>query len=517
LIQIRTERLIPAKKWQILRFIMRVQDFPTIMPNVKECRVLKKYFRSAITEWHVLMDGLELRWKQEDEIDTTKFEIRFRAIEGDLAHFQGRWMLSETKGGSTQVSVEVTAKIGIPMVEDVIESVIGARIQKNFDSMLEVIAEELTKRSYQNRRSAQPCGLRGFAVIGHPYNLAHLVQYFRHYNPDFQMPSQEFLRTLFDLAPAYASYTLHHYRSKTGKSTQGYFIMCPIIPDTLKLDPQRVIEKVIQSCKVAEKMGVGIATLGGFASIAAERFADQLEKTVHIPLTTGNTFTVAMVVDGIKKAAKLMGLDLARAKVTIIGGTGDIGSACARILCREVSELTLTGRNELNLVVAQKMLTVLGKAGVFTSTNNNDAVKERDIVIAAASSTGTIVDIKAFKSGAIISDVGYPKNISYSLAKRDDILVFSGGICSVPSPFNVGFNIGLPSRDVLYGCFAEAAILEFERIYENYSWGRGHITPEKVDEIRQIGQKHGFELAPFFWGNRLITKEEIQEIRSRSA
>jgi hypothetical protein len=62
---------------------------------------------------------------------------------------------------------------------------------------------------------------------------------------------------------------------------------------------------------------------------------------------------------------------------------------------------------------------------------------------------------------------------------------------------------------VLYGCFSEAMVLALEGRYENYSWGKGHITKEKMDEILRLANKHGFRLAPFFWGHRQLIDQEI--------
>lgn len=66
---------------------------------------------------------------------------------------------------------------------------------------------------------------------------------------------------------------------------------------------------------------------------------------------------------------------------------------------------------------------------------------------------------------------------------------------------------------MLYGCFAEAIILSLEDRYENFSEGRGKITAEKIEEIKVMGEKHGFRLSPFYWGDRLMTEKEVSAIR----
>lgn len=512
MIQIRTQKVIQAPRWKILRLIAAIQDFPKFMPNVKQCEVLEKHRRGAVTAWKVEVDKMTLTWKQRDDFDIPNFTVRFELLGGDLKVFSGAWTLREYEEGGTEITVEAAAEIGIPMLDDVIGTVIAEKLKKNFDLMLQAIDEKITLQRYKNIRHRHISKIHGFAVIGHPYNLHHLIRYFKFFKPDFELPSQEFLMKVFELAPAYRAYNIENFSSATGKAVNGYFVMCPIIPVALILSPDKVIEKVVQACKVAEQLGVGIATLGGFTSIAGEQFGRMLTTSVHVPITTGNTFTVAMVIDGIERAARMMGVDMASAHVTIIGGTGDIGGACARILAEKVEEITITSRSEKNLAESERVLSYYGKARIRTSRDNNEAVKNAHIIIAAASSTSTIVDFNCFRPGAIICDVGYPKNISYTSCDRRDILIFSGGTCAIPSEFNTGFDIGLPSNKVLYGCFAEAILLELEERYENFSWGKGNITPERVQLIRDIGKKHGFEAAPFFWGSRTMGEREIEEI-----
>lgn len=510
--QVEVKKVIRVKPWQVIRFMTHVEEFPKFMPNVKETCVLERSSKEATTCWSVEFNKIPLSWKQKEEYDLKKGLIRFYATEGDLKQFDGEWTFKAHQEG-TEVFLKINFGIGIPMVENLIGTSMGLLIKSNFEKMLDAIEERHRMQDYKNIRYRSFSKLNGFAVIGHPYNFQHLVRYFKHLQPDIELPSKEVVEKLFELTPAYKSFDVKDYTSKTGKKTRGYFIMCPIIPDMVALNPERVVEKVVQACKVAENLGVGIVTLGGFTSIAGERYGKALSSAINIPVTTGNTFTVTLTIDGILKAAKLMGIDLPSAKVTVIGGGGDIGGACARILSQKVKQVTITGRNEKNLMENERLLAYFGSAKVDTSTNNNEAIADADIVLAAASTAQSVIDFNRFKPGAVVCDVGYPKNISYTECQRKDILIFSGGIAKLPMPFDLGFDIGMPSNEVLYGCFSECVILDLEERYENYSWGKGNMTLEKIDFMREIGKKHGFELAPFFWGNRLLKDEEIESIR----
>ena len=514
---VNVSRVLPAKRWQVMRLLTRVQEFPRYLPSILECKVLSRERKRVVSSWIVEMEKIPISWTEEEILDLRHFMIRFRALEGDLEKFEGSWKLEEHPSGGTELSVEATIKLGIPVFEVVAGGIIADKIRNYFDSLLKAFEEELSRRRYHGLKDRNPKNVSGFAVIGHPYNLQHLIDFFEAHEKGRVIRSQEFLSKVFALTPSFEADAIREFRSANGKTVNGTFIVCNIIPDMLDMDIGKAVRKVVDACKLAERRGFGIVALGGFTSIAGERFGDDFLKMVSIPVTTGNTLTAALAVEQVKKAAQLMGLDLSRARVTVLGGAGDIGSACARGLADKVREITVTSRTGKSFGWIKKEIAKAGKAKVRTSLNNRAAVKNADIVIAAASAHKSIVDVSSLKSGAIVCDIGYPKNISYSPRDRQDILVFSGGICEIPCEFRTSFDHSLPTQKVLYGCFSEAIVLALEERFERFSWGKGNITKEKMAEILEMAAKHGFRPAPFFWGERLLQDEEVKAIKSQVA
>ena len=513
-VQLRLQRFIPAGPARILRMLSKIEDFPRFLPNVKKVEILEKGERSAVTHWFIEIEGLPIQWKERDQFDYSNFTVTFSLIEGDLEQFEGKWTL-EKLGDGTEVTVEVSARLGIPVLEKVVSDILQEKLTKNFQLIFEGLENRFIAERYSGSGGAtnieKPAG---FAVMGHPYNFNHLVRIFKFFKPDLRCVTQEFLLKLFELTPSYHSYDLPNFKSSTGATVNGYYVMCPIIPDMIDVSPDRVFEKVVEGCHIGERLGAGILALGGFTSIVSERYQEKLRQRVRIPLTTGNAFTAAMALEGVKKAAALMDIDLKKAQVTVIGGTGDIGSAVARVLAREVQHIIITGRTKENMNLTKKRLQKEGGARIDSTSDNNEAIKKADIVIAAASSAQSLVNIGNFKPGSVICDVAYPKNISHLFAQRNDLFAFSGGLCELPSPFAIGFDTGLPTKMILYGCFSEAMILSLEGRYEDYSRGKGLITPQQIETIRMIGAKHGFKLAPFYSGERQISDEEVRSIRS---
>ncbi len=511
-IELNLSKLIPAEKWRIIRLLTKIEEFPNFVSCVKEATVINKKHNIILSRWKVLVDGILINWIEEDTLSFSENTIYFKAIEGDLAEFQGKWTFHEHPEG-TEIKVQVHIKVGIPAIKEFAETYIAELIRKNFLAILDGLEHRLISTKYARLKNGDSEKVAGFGIIGHLYNYHHLEKNLKILKPEFKMPSLEFIGPLYHSTPSFKLCDIKNFKSKTGQTTDGCFVVATFIPDMIEKDMWLVFSKVVKSCRIAEKHGVGIVALGGFTSIVAEKIGHQVAEEVEVPVTTGNTFTAAMTIEGILKAVNLLNLDITQAQLTIVGGTGDIGSGCARVLVEKVKHLVITGKTKTNLSLIGKELSQRKKAKITVTTDNQKAVSNADIVIAAASASAAILKTEWFKPGAIICDIGYPKNISYAPVNREDIFIFSGGLTKPPMPIYFPIDVGLPSVDTLYGCFAESIILAFEKRYENFSFGRGHITPDKIEEIRKMGEKHGFQVSDFYWGEKLIDAEIINRIR----
>jgi len=319
---------------------------------------------------------------------------------------------------------------------------------------------------------------------------------------------------LFRLIPSFKAYDMPVFASKTGQETKGCFILATFFPDMIEKDVYAVFSKIVKACKIAEKQGMGIVSLSGFSSIPGYRIGHEVSSELDIPVTTGKTFTAALILEAVAKAAKLTELDLAWANAVVIGGSGDVGSGCARVLAAKVKKLTITGHSRENLNKSASELKRCHKAQISLTQDNREACQDADIVVCCAGATASFIDPLWFKPGAIICDTGYPKNVSYLSPPREDVLIFDGGLTLSPSKLEIPIDFGLPDPYVTFGSFAEAIILDLEARYENFSGGRGGITPEKIDEIRGLGEKHGFVLADFYRSKRLISPAAIEEVKA---
>ena len=359
-----------------------------------------------------------------------------------------------------------------------------------------------------------------FALIGHPFDIDHLYRYLSYHKPDLNKPRREFLLKLFEWTPPYIEQEVE-MTSFDGNTVRGSIIMCPLLPEMVQDDTRShfrsmCVDKVIAALKLAESEGAKISGLGGFTSIAdGDQGRLVARKVPGLSVTSGNTLTAMAAVNGVMEAGRMLGVDLSASTATVVGASGDIGTACCRFLVSRVKRVVLVARFAFNLNKMAEELRQYGKAEIVVEKDNKSAVKAADIVISAASSVAPIFYQRDFKPGAIVCDVGFPKNIfaDYDM-KRSDIFLFSGGLLSTPSPVFIPYDMGLPDPGVLYGCWSEAVILALEGRYDSFSTGRGHIVPEKMELIWELAIKHGFSRAPFFFGKKIWTEKDMDRVRA---
>jgi len=287
--------------------------------------------------------------------------------------------------------------------------------------------------------------------------------------------------------------------SITGQEIEGQYVESCFLPEMLaNRRIKAAIRKILNAMAHAQKHGINITALGGFSSIIFEEFNLQDNPQVrNIKLeferfTTGNTHTAYILCRQVEQAAPTLGIDLSQATVAICGATGDIGSAVCRWLDAktDVKELLLIARNQERL---RNLQAELGRGKIL---GLEEALPLADIIVWVASMPrGVEIDPEVLKKPCLIIDGGYPKNLATKV-KHPEIFVLNGGI--VEHSLDIEWkimqivNMEVPGRQ-LFACFAEAMLLEFEKLYTNFSWGRNQITVEKMERIGQMSVKHGFK------------------------
>jgi fatty aldehyde-generating acyl-ACP reductase len=290
-----------------------------------------------------------------------------------------------------------------------------------------------------------------------------------------------------------------------GEKAHGLYIDSFIPPDRLGESFVREnLARVRAAACSAIQAGAKVVSLGGFSSILVEGNFEQLPQREGSVFTTGNTLTVAFIVQGIRKLCALQGRKLANSTLLIIGATGDVGSGCARCLAPDVKRIVLCARNQERLRRLAQELHGKG-AQVETVTDLRQLSTEAEVVVCAASLASPSLLLGRTAPNALICDAGYPKNLSPA-AESMSATVFFGGLGQVKGglrfiPDLHGILNRHPFPDVVHGCLLEGMALALERRYEPFSQGRGFITAQRVREMETVAARHGIRLAPFYNAN----------------
>ena len=340
-----------------------------------------------------------------------------------------------------------------------------------------------------------------FALIGHPESWrasADVLAFLR--GPELTpLPDDE----VRDIIPWIPPRTVCHVDAGSaiaGATARGLYIDSFIPPDRLEASCLREnIARVRAAASSAIHSGSKIVSLGGFSSILIEGNFDQLPERHGTVFTTGNTLTVAFIVQGIRKVCALEGRNLRNETLLIVGATGDVGSGCARCLAPFVKRIVLCARNVERL---RRLAAELQADGVQVEivTDLHRFPAEAGIVICAASMASPDPLLGGIAPHAIVCDAGYPKNLSPG-ADMPGARVFFGGLGQITggltfAPDLHGILNRHPFPNVVHGCLLEGIALALEGRFEPFSQGRGFITPERVGEIESIAARHGIYLAP---------------------
>ena len=138
------------------------------------------------------------------------------------------------------------------------------------------------------------------------------------------------------------------------------------------------------------------------------------------------------------------------------------------------------------------------------------------MVIRATSSVSPLFDNLDFNPGIIFCDLSVPPNMARDLhLKRSDILAYEGGRakCSFFEEIKEKKWAGLFPSNSVYRCLVESLILAFEARFENYSLGSKSFKDEKIEEIYDLGLKHGFSFADFRCFDYCYSEDDFQKIR----
>ncbi len=303
-------------------------------------------------------------------------------------------------------------------------------------------------------------------------------------------------------------------QSPTGAEAEGWFIGCPLTPrQMLSLPQEFVYKRLVQCGKLAESLGAGIIGLGAFTSIVGDG-GITISQQLDIAVTTGNSYTTATAVEGGLDAARRMGINIARAKVAVVGATGSIGKTCAQMLAPRCAEIALIGRDLTRLEAVGKDLS---GACVRLYDDVHLGLRDADLVVTVTSARDAVIEPEDLKPGCVVCDVARPRDVSVRVAKeRDDVLVIEGGVVAVPGKHaDFHFHFGFPPKTA-YACMSETIMLALDGRYESFTLGK-EVSIAQAEETARLAKRHGFRLAGYRSFEKAVTEETIERTKRRAA
>ena len=113
----------------------------------------------------------------------------------------------------------------------------------------------------------------------------------------------DFFSTFFP--PVYISEIEGIKSEATGKEIKGWFIACPYTPRRMmELPEQTVYRKIIQTGRLAEKLGAQMLGLGAFTSVIGDA-GITIANALDVPVTTGDSYTVTVASDLIPSISEI--------------------------------------------------------------------------------------------------------------------------------------------------------------------------------------------------------------------
>jgi predicted amino acid dehydrogenase len=279
----------------------------------------------------------------------------------------------------------------------------------------------------------------------------------------------------------------------------------------MKARPEKLYRKMELIARMAESRGATILGLGAFTSVIGDAGVT-LSKRARIGITTGNSLTVAVTIETLKKAAERCGIDLSRAKGMVVGATGSIGRACAMRLADEVEKMYLVSPRPEKLLELGRELKQNGCMKCEPTTDISRYLPETDVIITTTSAASSIIPVEKLKPGCLICDVARPGDISREdAALRPDVLVIESGEVIIPGKLDLGIDIDLPPG-IVYACLAETVLLSLEKTATDFTLGR-RIEAEQVDEVWRLFEKHGFRISPFTSFGEAVPDSAFERMR----
>lgn len=128
----------------VYQLVKDMECYPRFIPDVKAVKILSTDQTSRITYWHAVIDGVEFKWRELDQLDDVNWTVEYRLLEGDLEKFEGKWEV-KAENDHTLVTLLIDYELGIPAFEEVMGPLLFEKVVMNARNLLQGIKREAEK------------------------------------------------------------------------------------------------------------------------------------------------------------------------------------------------------------------------------------------------------------------------------------------------------------------------------------------------------------------------------------
>jgi predicted amino acid dehydrogenase len=278
---------------------------------------------------------------------------------------------------------------------------------------------------------------------------------------------------------------------------------------------QRILDAVLYAQNHMGVEGIGLGAYTAPLTAGGRWLANH--PAVNIWVTHGDSYAVALTLEGIEKVANLKNLDFRTVKIAIVGAYGLIGEALSQILIKKsevCDRLILIGRKKERFARLSKK--VGGNLNGAKISDNLADARKADLIIAATTGETAILKSEHLKRGAIVYDISQPINLRPDVcAERPDIIRVDGTYAQI-NGIELNFEMG-PPKGATFGCLAETIM---QALTGDKNHHVGFIEIEHVNRTMEWAKEFGFSHAPLTnFSQPLITtpveaKEKYQKKHS---
>ena len=126
------------------------------------------------------------------------------------------------------------------------------------------------------------------------------------YEPGAVGKGRPIIRKILEWMPSYAAAHVTGVRAPDGRETEGWFVAAPLLPEQmLELPREAVFDRILRAIEIGREHGAQIAGLGAFSGVVGDGGVTIAQRS-PIPVTTGNSLTVAAGVHSLLRGAREM-------------------------------------------------------------------------------------------------------------------------------------------------------------------------------------------------------------------